>query len=81
MTDVASLRWKLFCRIQAEGEKLPPTKGALHQKIISAHYQAMIWDADVVPISDLPPQQTIVGPWRVAATGQFQLQNPLHLVL
>ncbi len=54
LRDVASLRWRLFCKNQAEGEKLPPTKGALHQATLRAHYQAMIWEADTVPMPNLP---------------------------
>lgn len=55
LTSVAEVRWKLFCKTQAEAEKLPPTNGALHQKILRAHYQSMIWSADIVPKPDLPP--------------------------
>ena len=51
--EVAELRWKLFCKKQAEGEKLSP-RGALHQTILRAHYQAMIWEADTEPIPNLP---------------------------
>jgi len=28
---------------------LPPTRGALHEAIACAHFQAMVWDQDQVP--------------------------------
>ena len=54
LTSVAELRWKLFCKKQAEGERLPPTRGALLQMILRAHYQAMIWEADIIAMPELP---------------------------
>ena len=41
--DLGHLRWHLFKRNKAEAEKLPPTKAALKEHILRAHYQAMIW--------------------------------------
>ncbi len=40
--DVGELRWKLFTKKQLEAQKLPPTRGALHEAISRAHYQAMV---------------------------------------
>lgn len=54
LRTVAELHWKLFCEKQAEGEKLPPTRGAVLQMILRAHYQAVIWEADMIPMPELP---------------------------
>ena len=55
LVDVGELRWRLFTKKQLEAEKLPPTKGALHQAIARAHYQAMVWYQDYVPNPQMPP--------------------------
>jgi hypothetical protein len=45
---VTKLRWYLFKKNQREAEKLPPTRGALQQHILRAHFQTIIWfNADV----------------------------------
>ena len=43
------LRWSLFKKKQAQSERLSPTQGALHEAILRAHYQAMVWNNDKVP--------------------------------
>ena len=48
------LRWSLFKKRQAEPDRLPPTKAALHQAILRAHYQLMVWNNDLVPNPVLP---------------------------
>ena len=48
------LRWKLFSSRQAEGETLPPTQESLKQAIYRAHFQALIWQNDIVPNPDIP---------------------------
>ncbi|MES9884199.1 MAG: hypothetical protein ABW185_25415 [Sedimenticola sp.] len=55
LTDVGVLRWHLFTKKQSEGQKLPPTKAALYQSILRAHYQSMIWAHDDIPNPQLPP--------------------------
>lgn len=55
LVDVAELRWRLFTKKQLEGQKLPPTPGALHEAIARAHFQAMVWYQDQVPNPQLPP--------------------------
>jgi len=52
---VGDLRWKLFSKKQLEAQKLPPTRGALHEAITRAHYQAMVWYQDDMPHPQLPP--------------------------
>ena len=42
------LRWSLLKKRQAESDKLPPTKAALHQAILIAHYLLMVWNNDNV---------------------------------
>ena len=51
------MRWKLFSKRKAEGAKLPPTQETLKQAIYRAHYQALIWQNDIVPNPDIPPPQ------------------------
>ena len=46
VVDVDDLSWKLFTKKQLEAQKLPPTRGALHEAIAWAHYQAMVWHQD-----------------------------------
>jgi len=46
ISEVGDLRWLFFKHNQALSEKLPPTKAALKQAILRAHYQAMIWEND-----------------------------------
>ena len=55
MVDVGDLRWKLFTTKQLEAQKLPPTRGALHEAIARAHFQAMVWYQDNTPHPQLPP--------------------------
>jgi len=38
VNSIASLRWHLFSKNQKSAEHLPPTKGALRQKVLRAHY-------------------------------------------
>ena len=45
---VKALRWSLFKKNQAESERLPPTQAALHQAILRAHYQLLVWNNDHV---------------------------------
>ena len=45
---VNALRWSLFKKNQAESERLPPTQAALHQAILRAHYQLLVWNNDHV---------------------------------
>lgn len=53
-TTVRDLRWRLFSRKQLEAQKLPPTKGALHEAVCRAQFQAMVWHQAHVPNPKLP---------------------------
>ena len=55
--NLGQLRWKLFFKRQAEAEKLPPTLESLRQTILRAHYQALIWQNDLVPNPIVPPPE------------------------
>jgi len=44
----------LFKRKQAQSDRLPPTPAALHQAILRAHYQLIVWNNDIVANPDLP---------------------------
>ena len=57
IVKVDKLRWWLFTKKQAQSERLPPTRDALHQAILRAHYQALVWNNDTVPNPELPPPQ------------------------
>lgn len=74
LKSVAEVRWKLFCRNQAEGQKLPPTVGALQYIIHRAHYLAMLWEADNVAKADLP-HLTNYG-WKVEGNGFAPVSTP-----
>ena len=54
LKTVKELRWSLFKAKQAESDRLPPTKGALRQAILRAHYQMMVWNKDCVPNPSFP---------------------------
>jgi len=47
-TRVSDDRWNLFSKKQLEGNKLPPTQGALIEGIRRAYYQAKVWMQDIV---------------------------------
>ena len=46
----------MFQKYQCEGQQLPPTKAALHQTILQAHYQSMICMNDIVAKLEFPTQ-------------------------
>ena len=41
ISNLAELRWYMFWKHQYESDKLPPTKMALDQKVLQAHYTAL----------------------------------------
>ena len=47
--DVATLRWEMFCKAQAEAQNLPPTRAALLEHTKRAQFQARIWKTADVP--------------------------------
>ena len=55
VVDVVDLRWMLFSKKQLEAQKLPPTRGALHEAIARSHYQAMVWYHSDIPHPQLLP--------------------------
>ncbi len=70
--DVGDLRWRLFTKRQLEAQKLPPTRGALHEAILRAQYQSMVWYQDDLANPQLPP--AIDYGWR--AEGDQLLPTP-----
>lgn len=54
ITTVQELRWLLFRKKQAQSDRLPPTRAALHQAILRAHYQMLVWNNDIIPNPELP---------------------------
>ncbi len=51
---LSELRWKLFCKKQAESEQLPPTQSSLVQMIRRANYVSRIWWQDDIAHPDIP---------------------------
>ena len=47
ITDVATLRWQVFSRSQAESQNLPQTHGALVQHTLRAHLQSIVWSMTI----------------------------------
>ena len=43
ISNLVELRWYMFSRHQYESDKLPPTKMALDQGVLWAHYTALTW--------------------------------------
>ena len=60
---MAELRWLLLKKNHATSGKLPPTRDALHQAILQAHYQCMIWANDIVPNPDIPSPSEYGWTW------------------
>jgi len=44
----------MFTKKQAQSERLPPTRDALHQAILRAHYQVLIWNNDTISNPEIP---------------------------
>ena len=42
---------------QAQSDRLPTTKAALHEALMRAHHQAMVWNNDKVVNPELPSPQ------------------------
>ena len=67
-TDICSLRalrWWLFTKKQTKLEELPPTQAALHQAVLRAHYQLLVWKKDIVPNAVLPSPEGFGWKWEV----------------
>ena len=43
VATLADLRWYYFSKHQSESHKMPPTYGALHEKILRSHFIALQW--------------------------------------
>lgn len=68
-TDIYSLkalRWWLFTKKQARSQQLPPTKAALHQAVLRAHYQLLVWNNDRVANPVLPSPENYGWSWEEA---------------
>lgn len=75
IVTVEKLRWWMFSKKQSQSERLPPSQDALHQAILRAHYQAMMWCNDITPNPDIPPPNAYgwtleVGTWVPIMTTQ-----------
>ncbi|KAI4810921.1 hypothetical protein KUCAC02_013848, partial [Chaenocephalus aceratus] len=49
---IPELRWHLFCKHRAEGDKLPPTLGVLKQHILRVHVQTRVWAQAAIALQD-----------------------------
>ena len=65
--DINALRYKMFSRKNAAGEKLPPTLDAIILHLRRANYQCYIWKAACEPQLNLP-EPTANG-WTITNTG------------
>lgn len=72
LADVNEARIKLFQRGVKDLETLPPTKDALKQHILRAHYQALIWHKADEAAPELPPATSL---------GRRLIDNSLRPVL
>ena len=54
ITQVNDARWWLFRIKQAQSDRLPTTKAALHEVLMRAQHQAMVWNNDKVANPELP---------------------------
>ena len=61
IAQVGKLRWWMFTKSQAQSEGLPPTRDGLHQAILRAHYQAIIWNNDTVSNPEVPSPEHYGG--------------------
>ena len=65
-TDICALmalRLCLFTKKQARSQQLPPTQAALHQAVLHAHYQLLVWNHDIVPNPVLPSPEGFGWKW------------------
>ena len=65
-TDICShraLRWWLFTKKQARSQQLPPTQAALHQAVLRAHYQLLVWNNNIVPNPVSPSPEGFGWKW------------------
>ena len=67
----------MFQRKQAESDKLPPTKAALEQAILRAHYECIVWVNDVVPNPVLP--NPLKYEWRMEDSSFVPIMTTLPL--
>ena len=57
ITKVKDARWWLSRKKQARSVRLPPTKAALHEALMRAYHQAMVWNNDKVANLELASPQ------------------------
>ena len=56
--EISNTRYRLFVQSKYEGEKLPPTKGALKKHLLRALFQLLIWSsAHLAIIPDHEPRE------------------------
>ena len=69
VTDIPLLRYHLFSKYQKSAEELPPTKGALYQRMLRCHYVTYILKKALEPILCLP-EPTQYG-WSISSDGKL----------
>ena len=69
ISQVKELRWHMFRKNQAESDRLPPTRGALYEAMLRAHYQMIVWNNDKVCCPNLP-QPGGIG-WEIGRINRF----------
>ena len=61
--SLRALRWWLFTKKQAKSQHLPPTQAVLHQAVLRAHYQLLMWNNNMVPNPVLPSPEGFGWKW------------------
>ena len=63
VTTLWALRWYLFSKNQTEFNKLPPTRKALQQMMMRAHFTAMQWKSSHLQHPNLPDPNNYGWKW------------------
>ena len=68
--NIDKLRYRLFCRKNISGDKLPPSLDALLLHISRTAYQSFIWQQAQTPVLNLPPPVEN-GTWKLSDDGKL----------
>ena len=63
VATLGALRWYLFSKNQTESNKLPPTRKALQQMMMRAHFTAMQWKSSHLQHPNLPDPNNYGWKW------------------
>ena len=63
VADLSELRWYYFSKSQLESQKMFPTSGTLHQKVLRGHYTSLQWKSTHIPCPQLPDPEDYGWKW------------------